>query len=239
MQQSKWLNLNLSLYPDTQPDLFHEFFKPDPLSNALSDSIKFQTPTSATGLLYSCLSATSQRTHNDKDRDTNQLPLRVDPSEALFEGWQRRANAVGVPTNTLNSIWPRMIINTRTLLVAEEAIRMEYGSNADPNREYEFTPLSTGFWALLGTANGGTVLHMLMDHSLALGRQKVEKIKVYPKIVGNVFGARNIAFFLSPALPPPPPKPKPGKRSVAGQRRREKRASGQHLSVASGLVGPS
>lgn len=158
---------------------------------------------------------------NDKNRDTNQPPVKVEASEALFQGWRHCAVADSVPTQTLRSIWRLTVINTITLPVAAEAIRMEYGTSADPTVAYEFTPQSDGFWSLLGTPNGGGILHMLMDHPLTLGRRNVERIKVYP-LRGP---ARHMAFFLSAALPPPPPPKKPGKRSIAGQRRRDKRAS--------------
>lgn len=73
------------------------------------------------------------------------------------------------------------VINQGTLSLIEKA----EACSSSPSRDNDiFTDIDEGFYAILGSPNGGLAMHMLIDHKHDIGLRYVEKVRLLKRDEG-------------------------------------------------------
>ena len=99
-----------------------------------------------------------------KDRDKNRPGQRFDPSEMAWQSFLLGAEQDSVLPSRLRCIVILHVINDNTKNVIFETTRVSTSLLSEDHGHQEFTEVDDGFYALLGSVLGKSVIHMLLDH---------------------------------------------------------------------------
>lgn len=115
--------------------------------------------------------------NHDKSEDHTDIAQRLDMSEIIFQSYHLEAVLRHVSCQTLRTIWRYYIINQDSMDLIDET-RRAITQPDDIDLWTEILPSENGFFALLGSPNGGSVVHMLIDHCQGLGCKSIECIRI-------------------------------------------------------------
>ncbi|KAK3167282.1 hypothetical protein OEA41_010409 [Lepraria neglecta] len=117
---------------------------------------------------------------NFKARDRN-LPLRrLFPSEVIWQCYQTAAREANKKTSKLRIIVRHSVENESTLNAIWHAARNSTCTQDEvPDLGYKvYTDVDDGFYAILGSTNGASMMRMLIDHKSQIGFRTVERVVV-------------------------------------------------------------
>ena len=119
--------------------------------------------------------------HSFKDYDVNPPERRLEPSEIAWQSFLVRAERDSVRSSRLRCMVLYHIVNFNTKKVIYETMRRST-STVDKNFGYkEYTNLDDGFYALLGSVLGKSMMHMLLDHKAEMGYRSVDRVVLLGK----------------------------------------------------------
>ena len=111
-----------------------------------------------------------------KDRDKNRLGRRFNASEMAWQAFLLGAEQDGVQPSRLRSIIISHVVNDNTKNVILETTRVSTSTLSKDYDHKEFTEVDGGFYALLGSVLGKSVMHMLLDHKAETGYRTVDRV---------------------------------------------------------------
>lgn len=114
--------------------------------------------------------------NNDRDNDDRDEKKQLVLGEALYWEYKKFADQDGEDITKMQYHFRHSITNKATQEIIDEIYKNEGKDRKDTALEY--TPVSDNFFALMGTPNGKATPIMLMNHSVALKRKSIKKIKI-------------------------------------------------------------
>ena len=110
---------------------------------------------------------------NDKNSPDKQLWA----SEVIWQSWLYLAKIEYRAAYCLRTIGQYFVTNAETKQIIWESLAHSAATRVGPVRGHvEYSPLDNGFYALLGSPNGKTMMRMLLDHKSHIGYKTVERI---------------------------------------------------------------
>lgn len=111
-----------------------------------------------------------------KRRDTNGPDKRLPPSEVTWQSWVMAAEVDHADPGHLIAVAVFKVVNESSKRVIWHAARLSSRTKEDVDNYVEFTDKDDGYFATLGSVNGGTIVRMLADHQEEIGHRKVERV---------------------------------------------------------------
>ena len=142
-----------------------------------------------------------------KDRDINRPGQRFNRSEMAWQSFLLGAEQDSVLPSRLRSILVSHVVNENTKNVILETTRVSTSLLFEDYGHQEFTEKDDGFYALLGSVLGESVIHMLLDHKAELGSRCVDRVILIGKVDLQPGQARSFVIVLS--------EPRPRKRAAS------------------------
>ena len=122
---------------------------------------------------------------NNKILDENPASTRLWPSEILWQYWRQAATeAGGIKTNRLRFIVRHCVVNESARIAIWQAARLSTVSHDEfPDLGHKvYEPPDDGFYAILGSVNGASMMRMLLDHKSQIGYRTIERVVVLPVV---------------------------------------------------------
>lgn len=116
-----------------------------------------------------------------KDDDVNPPERRRKPSEIAWQSCSLEAERDSVRPSRIRCIVLYHIVNYNTKKVIYETIRRSTSTVEKPNGYKEYTDLDDGFYALLGSVLGKSIMHMLLDHKAEMGYRSIDRVVLLGK----------------------------------------------------------
>ena len=116
-----------------------------------------------------------------KDNDLNPPERRLKPSEIAWQSFLLGAERDNVRPSRLRCMVLYHIVNYNTKKVIYETIRRSTSTVEKTFGYKEYTDLDDGFYALLGSVLGKSMMHMLLDHKAEMGYRSVDRIVLLGK----------------------------------------------------------
>ena len=111
-----------------------------------------------------------------KDHDVNPSKRRLKPSEVAWQWFLLGAERDRVRPARLQCIVLYHIVNFDTKKVIYETIRSSTSTFEKDFGYKEYTDLDDGFYALLGSVLGKSMMQMLLDHKAEMGYRSVDRV---------------------------------------------------------------
>lgn len=144
---------------------------------------------------------------NFNEYDENAPADKIYHSDVLWQSWAMVANAAGSDSSALQAIVRYTVVNEPTKEVIWEAARVSSCTKKGPNYHSEYTDKDKGYYAFLGSVNGGSSMRMLLDHKAETGYRTVDRVVVLgdDQLTLKEPRARTVVLLLSPCQNPPGP----------------------------------
>ena len=112
-----------------------------------------------------------------KINDQNSPDKKLWASEVIWQSWLYIAKIEGRAASCLRVVGQDFVTNEETKQIIWESLNHSAATREGPVRGHvECSPLDNGFYALLGSPNGKTMMRMLSDHKSHIGYKTVERI---------------------------------------------------------------
>jgi hypothetical protein len=136
---------------------------------------------------------------HDKFRDETDPNQKLQASEVTWQSWVVAADSARCDSGSVKAVAVFKAKNDTTKPVLWHAARLSTNSGQDENHQVEYTDNDDGFYAALGSVNGGTVVRMLADHKADIGYRKVDRVILLgdPELKLEAPVSRNFVLLLS------------------------------------------
>ena len=116
-----------------------------------------------------------------KEKDLNPPERRLRPTEIAWQSFVHGAERDGVRPSRLRCMVLYHIVNDDTKRLICETIRRSTSTVEKDFGYKESTDLDEGFYALLGSVLGKSMMHMLLDHKAEMGYRCVDRVVLLGK----------------------------------------------------------
>ena len=112
-----------------------------------------------------------------KVNDQNSPDKKLWASEVIWQSWLYLAKLERRAASCLRTVGQYFVTNKETKQIIWESLKHSAATREGPVRGHvEYSPEDNGFFALLGSPNGKTMMRMLLDHKSHIGYKTVDRI---------------------------------------------------------------